>query len=56
MAARTGIWGIVVIALMACVAIIGDRDMRPGKGVNRIVDKGGGHPSRFGVTLGAIRW
>lgn len=54
MARRTGIGCIVVIALVASITIIGNRNMRAGKRINRIVVKRRWYPGRFAVALRTI--
>ena len=50
-----GIGRIVVVPMVAGVAIVGNGNMRASKWVNRVMVKGRGHPSCFGMAEGAIR-
>lgn len=45
--ADTGIWGIDVVALMAGVAVVGNRDMCASERIKRIVVEGGRNPRIF---------
>ena len=56
MTARTCIGCIRVIALVTSITIVCNGDMRSCKGINRIVVKGGWHPSRFRVAQNTISW
>ena len=53
-AARAGIGGIVVIAVVTGITIIRNGCMRTRQRIHRIVVKHGWHPGRFGVTSCAI--
>ena len=54
MASIAGIRGIIVIALVAGITIVGYRNMRSGKRINGIVVKRRGYPGRFAVALRTI--
>lgn len=47
MAAGTSVWRIGIVAVVTSIAIIRNRNMRSSKGINRIVIKSRGRPSRF---------
>lgn len=49
--ASTGVWGIVVIPIVAGIAIISDRGVGPGQRVERIMVEGGRYPGRFSVAI-----
>ena len=51
MTARTGVWGIIVIPIVAGIAIICDCGVGSGQRVECIVVKSRRHPGRFGMAI-----
>ena len=56
MAARTGVRGVGIIALVTGITIIGNRNMCSRKWIEAVVIKGGWSPGILSMTAFAIGW
>ncbi len=54
-AAHAGVWGIGIVALMASVAVVGNRNMRPVERIECTVVKRGRRPVAFRMTIRTSR-
>ena len=52
---RTGAWRIGIIAVVTSLAIVGNRNMRPGERINGTVVKRGRNPGAFAMATYAVR-